>query len=681
MTSPPCGPPAWTERSPPSDPEAEMALLGSLLLSEDTSAIERTAAMGLVANDFTDKRHRVIWEGIVALAIENAPPQPLLLRNYLRQQGRLVAAGGEAYITVLAQAGFSPALAEQYAKVVLEQTNLRRLYYAQEVAARSIGEGRPSKEVASALEAAIRDVRAGAGPSRAMRPGEPLTYSYDDEEEIAPRWAVHPVLQMGELTTLFAFPKAGKSILAMYIASCALRGWHPIPGAWTLGRGWQAQRVLILTEMTPREAKRYFTTFFDPHRVLAGRVRFLTYEAESLVSQGSRSLIETVRAATEEMGGADMIIVDTLTKWAMAEGGEHLNDMGPAVRFFDPLRRLCSERGIVGLIVAHARKGNGEGLSFDDILGSQAIRGATSTNVGAILHNPDTTVVELFLEGRNPEHVIALARRATALAEAREPPPLGGANRRWYVRLDYNDGLLRYVLAEPHLLPGGAEGAPARHESQAVVASVQRVMERLTVAAARTGEPRAFGVERRILPAVSVVWTEQHGTTEEPPGRVILRRTLEGMPDVVHVALGSYPGNGRVGGWGLARYLPKPLGEGRDPIVHGEDGAAIAVTAPPVEDPATRYRRELEAAQSCVRAALRDGPRKRRAVLAGGKSQGHAEKILREAADVLGVVAKHDVWELPADLAPGQSSPPVSPAEDAAAAAEPAGPSGKEASL
>lgn len=404
-----------------------------------------------------------------------------------------------------------------------------------------------------------------------------LTYTYDEDTELEARWAIHPLLQQGELGLLFATPKAGKTTLGLYLAWCALEGRDPLDGTWTLGEGWRARRVLVLTEMSPREARQFYTDLFDPGREHQGRIHFLHQDAEAVVAAGEASLVDAVTRAVDELGDVDLILVDTLTKWAMLEGGENLNDMGPPVRFFGGLRHLAYDRRIPALVVAHSRKTTNGGLAFEDILGSQAIRGSTSTNIGAVLHDEASTVVEVFIEGRDTQRLVALAQGAAARARGEPAPgPLGATERRWFLRLGWDGRRLQYVLAEESLLPDKGRSSQKKAERGEVHKVIRDGLFQLTKRAAERGEVVYAFSRDDVLAAVRKAWKtdearrSRSNPREPSPGRPAVEDALRLMaladePLVVHIPRGMYPGGPKDrGGWALTRFAPEPFGRAEE---------------------------------------------------------------------------------------------------------------------
>ncbi|MCD6080649.1 MAG: replicative DNA helicase [Candidatus Omnitrophica bacterium] len=104
--------------------EAEIAVLGSMLISED--AIAQTIET-LAPNYFYKDVHRKIFETIVELYDSNSPVDLITLSEELKKKGILEEVGGPAYLALIANSVPSAANVQYYAKMVKEKYILRSL--------------------------------------------------------------------------------------------------------------------------------------------------------------------------------------------------------------------------------------------------------------------------------------------------------------------------------------------------------------------------------------------------------------------------------------------------------------------------------------------------------------------------------------------------------------------------
>jgi replicative DNA helicase len=112
------------DRVPPQSLEAEMGVLGSMLLDRDAIA----AVVELLRpEDFYREAHRLVYSAIVDLFERGEPVDLITVTDRLRDLGRLEDAGGAAYVASLLNAVPTAANAEYYARIVVQKSVLRAL--------------------------------------------------------------------------------------------------------------------------------------------------------------------------------------------------------------------------------------------------------------------------------------------------------------------------------------------------------------------------------------------------------------------------------------------------------------------------------------------------------------------------------------------------------------------------
>jgi replicative DNA helicase len=112
------------EKIPPQNLEAEMAVLGSMLLDEEAIAV---AIESLDREAFYKEAHRKIFDKIAALFSADKPVDLVTLTNELKKDGALDEAGGASYLAGLANAVPTAANISHYAAIVKEKSILRAL--------------------------------------------------------------------------------------------------------------------------------------------------------------------------------------------------------------------------------------------------------------------------------------------------------------------------------------------------------------------------------------------------------------------------------------------------------------------------------------------------------------------------------------------------------------------------
>jgi len=152
-------------RMPPHSIEAEQAIIGGLLITQDS--FDKISDMVNEA-DFYQYHHRLIFRAIAALTTESKPTDVVTVAGYLEQLGLLEDANGIHYIGALAQETPSAANIKAYAEIVRERSVLRQLIsVANEIADSAYDtEGRSSKDLLDHAETkvfAIADQSARVG--------------------------------------------------------------------------------------------------------------------------------------------------------------------------------------------------------------------------------------------------------------------------------------------------------------------------------------------------------------------------------------------------------------------------------------------------------------------------------------------------------------------------------------
>lgn len=108
----------------PQNVDAEASLLGSLLI--DGEALTKIGDM-VVAEDFFDDKHAVIFKAMRSLYDKRTPIDLLTLSEQLKSAKRLDSIGGASYLTELTNYVPTPAHVEEYAHIVADKAIRRRL--------------------------------------------------------------------------------------------------------------------------------------------------------------------------------------------------------------------------------------------------------------------------------------------------------------------------------------------------------------------------------------------------------------------------------------------------------------------------------------------------------------------------------------------------------------------------
>jgi len=216
------------DKVPPHSLEAEMSVLGAMLLAPEATGI---AIQYLDADCFYRPQHRALFAAVVKLYDQAKPVDLVILREALRASGQLEEVGGDSYLVTLADSVPSLANAEYYAKVVKEKALLRGLIQAAAEIIRDAQQqsgpvddilDRCEKRIFAVAEKKIvnqaQDVRTILSQliqvldfqgGRAITGVPTGLHDLDDRTR---------GLQPGEMIVLAARPSVGKSALALNIA-------------------------------------------------------------------------------------------------------------------------------------------------------------------------------------------------------------------------------------------------------------------------------------------------------------------------------------------------------------------------------------------------------------------------------------------------------------------------------
>ncbi|MGH8255494.1 MAG: replicative DNA helicase [Steroidobacteraceae bacterium] len=222
--------------TPPHSVEAEQSVLGALLI--DGVAWDQVADV-VRAEDFYRPDHRLIFEAFAELVAAGRPGDVITVSEQLERRGRLVDAGGLAYLGTLARDTPTAANARTYALIVHERALLRRLLEAGRQIASSVfsDEGLAARELVDQAEAMVFDIaeQGARGRDGAVRVATLLPPLIDKIDE----WHSDPDklrglatgftdfdrltggLRPGDLIVVAGRPSMGKTTLAVNMAEFA----------------------------------------------------------------------------------------------------------------------------------------------------------------------------------------------------------------------------------------------------------------------------------------------------------------------------------------------------------------------------------------------------------------------------------------------------------------------------
>lgn len=215
---------------PPQNVDAEMSLIGAILIDEETLA---DISEHVKPHDFYDKRHATIFDAIMRLYERNKPVDLLTLTDELKRKNELEAVGGSVYLTELTNYVPTSAHAESYAEIVAQKAVRRRLIKASaDISELGFDENTTTQELLQQAEAELFSVSDQSLKQDLVSLESILTESFDRMEELhRNKGSLRGIrtgyrdldnmtagLQRSDLIILAARPAMGKTTLVTNLA-------------------------------------------------------------------------------------------------------------------------------------------------------------------------------------------------------------------------------------------------------------------------------------------------------------------------------------------------------------------------------------------------------------------------------------------------------------------------------
>jgi replicative DNA helicase len=220
----------------PHSPEAEQAVLGSLMLA--TEAWDQVADL-INAGDFYRPDHQLIFEAIAELATQARPCDLVTVSQHLQHRGKLEAAGGLAYLSSIARETPTAANVRSYAEILRERSLLRQLIQAGQKISASVqsAEGAVARELVDRAEQVVFEIAEGSfrgrqGPAKISALLPSVIAHIDDLQQNPEKLRGLPSgfadfdritggLRPGDLLIVAGRPAMGKSTFAVNMAENA----------------------------------------------------------------------------------------------------------------------------------------------------------------------------------------------------------------------------------------------------------------------------------------------------------------------------------------------------------------------------------------------------------------------------------------------------------------------------
>lgn len=261
---------AMFDRVPPHDDDAEMAVLGGMLMSKD--AIGEVSQL-IEVSDFYQPKHQTIYEAIITLFAASQPVDVVLVANQLLSDGNLEKVGGAGYLHSLVASVPTAANAMYYAQIVHQRAILRHVIAAGTKIAQLgySAEGGQAEDVVNLAQAEVYEMSAGKvrqdyAPIQSVV-SDALEYMTMVQEGQIERGVptgfrdiddVTQGLQPGQMIVVAGRPAMGKSTLGIDFARAASLH-HKMPVvvfSLEMSKVEIAQRIISAETNVPLEALR-----------------------------------------------------------------------------------------------------------------------------------------------------------------------------------------------------------------------------------------------------------------------------------------------------------------------------------------------------------------------------------------------------------------------------------------
>jgi replicative DNA helicase len=226
----------YFDRQPPFDLQAEIGVLGSIVLLPD---VLDDVVMILRPDDFYDDAHRKLFAHMCALHEASKKIDPTLLIDRLKSAGEFEAIGGSAYLSKIINAVPNAAHATYYAEIVRQKSTFRSLIVAStEILRDAYDEAGDAPQLLSQAEQKIFSILDDRGTSN-VAPLKDIVMQAMDRLD-ARMAGTHSAggcdcgfreldakmggLHDGELVILAARPSMGKTAFAMNVAENVAHG-------------------------------------------------------------------------------------------------------------------------------------------------------------------------------------------------------------------------------------------------------------------------------------------------------------------------------------------------------------------------------------------------------------------------------------------------------------------------
>lgn len=247
------------ERIPPHNMEAEQSVLGACMLSKDAlyDVLEKVRE-----EDFYNKNHGEIFAAIKALEKKGSPVDVLTVSDELARRNSLDMVGGRAYVATLSANVPSTSNAGQYASIVTDSAEMRRLIEtAGDIMEQGYSSELPASTILDHAEQQIFEIAQSRNTRDMAKLKDVLADNMALINELADKKGeiigvptgfidldkMTSGMQKSDLIILAARPSMGKTAFALCVArNAAIKGYKVAIFSLEMGKMQLSQRLLSM---------------------------------------------------------------------------------------------------------------------------------------------------------------------------------------------------------------------------------------------------------------------------------------------------------------------------------------------------------------------------------------------------------------------------------------------------
>ncbi len=364
-----------TDRVEPHEHDAEVAVLGSMLLDPEAADL---AVRELTPHDFSETNGRV-FGSMAELLLEAGALDIVLVTRRIEKRGDLERVGGAAFLSQILASVPTAANAKHYIDTVKGAAKRRAMIARLEIQLVRLYHGEDTADVAERLVEASESGSSGAGEPRGMTLAELRAGDFPE-----PEWFVEPLLGRERVTLVVASPKCGKSLTTQAILTQLV---SEDGGEW-LGCPFRPHRglraVYFAGEGGPSLLKKR-DEVLGAHLAEGLDARIKLFAERPFPRIDTARGVRTIRRAVRDFG-ADVLAIDPL---ALFRDIENESSNASALQVADALRAIAEDMKVAVLICHHpSRSAIAEGTSgsLGGGRGGSALLGAVDAAVSLRKH-------------------------------------------------------------------------------------------------------------------------------------------------------------------------------------------------------------------------------------------------------------------------------------------------------